>query len=106
MVQSSLLLSLTKHFQTVINPDQKNRKEENASSSGSSLFVLADARLIGVECGGHHLRAAVLDTVQKPHRHSRESEVRSGALSIVSMPGVPGPVQRQDLEGDNLPWIL
>ncbi|KAJ4828830.1 Oil body-associated protein 1A [Turnera subulata] len=80
----------------------------------------ADARLIGVEYIVSENLFMTLSDSEKPLWHSHEYEVKSGVLF---MPGVPGPIQRQDLEkvaktygktihfwqvdkGDNLPLGL
>ncbi|KAK9146036.1 hypothetical protein Sjap_005939 [Stephania japonica] len=55
----------------------------------------ADARLIGVEYIVSENLFMTLPDSEKPLWHSHEYEVKSGLLF---MPGVPGPVQRQDLE--------
>ncbi|KAK9289102.1 hypothetical protein L1049_017574 [Liquidambar formosana] len=80
----------------------------------------ADARLIGLEYMVSENLFLTLPDEEKPLWHSHEYEVKSGVLF---MPGVPGAVQRQDLEkvcktygkvfhfwqadkGDNLPLGL
>ncbi|CAK7348918.1 unnamed protein product [Dovyalis caffra] len=55
----------------------------------------SDARLIGVEYIISETLFLTLPDVEKPLWHSHEYEVKSGVLF---MPGVPGPIQRQDLE--------
>ncbi|KAL5542821.1 hypothetical protein UlMin_010531 [Ulmus minor] len=55
----------------------------------------ADARLIGVEYLVSENLFLTLPDSEKPLWHSHEYEVKSGVLF---MPGVPGPIQRQDLE--------
>ncbi|XP_042516504.1 oil body-associated protein 1A-like [Macadamia integrifolia] len=55
----------------------------------------ADARLIGVEyLISENLFQALPDT-EKPLWHSHDYEVKSGSLFL---PGVPGPLQRQELD--------
>ncbi|KDP32564.1 hypothetical protein JCGZ_13114 [Jatropha curcas] len=80
----------------------------------------ADARLIGLEYIISENLFMTLPDVEKPLWHTHEYEVKSGVLF---MPGIPGPIQRQDLEkvcktygktihfwqvdkGDNLPLGL
>jgi hypothetical protein len=80
----------------------------------------ADARLIGLEYIVSENLFLGLPDEEKPLWHSHEYEVKSGVLF---MPGVPGPIERQDLEkvaktygkvfhfwqvdrGDNLPLGL
>lgn len=55
----------------------------------------ADARLIGVEYIVTENLFLTLPDSEKPMWHSHEYEVKSGVLFL---PGVPGPVERQDLE--------
>lgn len=55
----------------------------------------ADARLIGVEYIVTEELFLTLPDSEKPMWHSHEYEVKSGVLFL---PGVPGPVERQDLE--------
>ncbi|CAN1253223.1 Oil body-associated protein 1A [Linum perenne] len=55
----------------------------------------SDARLIGVEYIITEPLFATLPDEEKPMWHSHEYEVKGGYLF---MPGVPGPVERQDLE--------
>ncbi|KAL6970884.1 Oil body-associated protein 1A [Sarracenia purpurea var. burkii] len=55
----------------------------------------ADARLIGIEYVISEELFLTLPDAEKPLWHSHEYEVKSGVLF---MPGVPGPVQRIDLE--------
>lgn len=55
----------------------------------------ADARLIGVEYLVSENLFLTLPDSEKPLWHSHEYEVKSGVLF---MPGVPGPIQRQDME--------
>lgn len=80
----------------------------------------ADARLIGLEYIISENLFLTLADDEKPLWHSHEYEVKSGVLF---MPGIPGPIQRQDMEkvaktygkvfhfwqvdrGDNLPLGL
>ena len=80
----------------------------------------ADARLIGLEYVVSENLFLTLPDEEKPLWHSYEYEVKSGLLF---MPGVPGPIERQDMEkvvktygkvfhfwqvdkGDNLPLGL
>lgn len=80
----------------------------------------ADARLIGIEYIVSETLFLTLPDDEKPMWHSHDYEVKSGVLF---MPGVPGPIQRQDLDkvaktygktihfwqvdkGDNLPLGL
>ncbi|XP_024985349.1 oil body-associated protein 1A [Cynara cardunculus var. scolymus] len=55
----------------------------------------ADARLIGVEYIVTEELFLTLPDSEKPMWHSHEYEVKSGVLFL---PGVPGPVERTDLE--------
>ncbi|XP_076948028.1 oil body-associated protein 1A-like [Bidens hawaiensis] len=55
----------------------------------------ADARLIGVEYLVTEELFLTLPDEEKPLWHSHEYEVKSGVLFL---PGVPGPVERKDLE--------
>ncbi|KAF4378385.1 hypothetical protein CsatB_026410 [Cannabis sativa] len=55
----------------------------------------ADARLIGVEYLVSENLFMTLPDEEKPLWHSHEYEVKSG---ILFMPGIPGPIQRKDLE--------
>ncbi|KAL8227324.1 hypothetical protein R6Q57_017156 [Mikania cordata] len=55
----------------------------------------ADARLIGVEYIVTEELFLTLPDSEKPLWHSHEYEVKSGVLFL---PGVPGPVERKDLE--------
>uniref|UniRef100_UPI001CB8DF05 oil body-associated protein 1A-like n=1 Tax=Erigeron canadensis TaxID=72917 RepID=UPI001CB8DF05 len=55
----------------------------------------ADARLIGVEYIVTEDLFLTLPDSEKPMWHSHEYEVKSGVLFL---PGVPGPVERSDLE--------
>lgn len=55
----------------------------------------ADGRLIGVEYIVTEDLFLTLPDSEKPLWHSHEYEVKSGVLFV---PGVPGPVERQDLE--------
>ncbi|KAG9447445.1 hypothetical protein H6P81_013573 [Aristolochia fimbriata] len=55
----------------------------------------ADARLIGVEYVISEGLFETLPDSEKPMWHSHEYEVKSGVLF---MPGIPGPVQRRDME--------
>ncbi|XP_058093560.1 oil body-associated protein 1A-like [Magnolia sinica] len=55
----------------------------------------SDARLIGIEYLITENLFLTLPDGEKPLWHSHEYEVKSG---ILFMPGVPGPIQRQDLE--------
>ncbi|XP_059457576.1 oil body-associated protein 1A-like [Corylus avellana] len=55
----------------------------------------ADARLIGLEYIVSENLFLGLPDEEKPLWHSHEYEVKSGVLF---MPGVPGPIERQDLE--------
>ncbi|KAJ0606170.1 putative Oil body-associated protein [Helianthus annuus] len=55
----------------------------------------ADARLIGLEYIITEELFLTLPDTEKPMWHSHEYEVKSGVLFL---PGVPGPVERKDLE--------
>ncbi|MFS7916355.1 putative Oil body-associated protein [Helianthus anomalus] len=55
----------------------------------------ADARLIGLEYIVTEELFLTLPDTEKPMWHSHEYEVKSGVLFL---PGVPGPVERKDLE--------
>ncbi|ONH89661.1 hypothetical protein PRUPE_8G007500 [Prunus persica] len=55
----------------------------------------ADAKLIGLEYIISELLFLTLPDNEKPLWHSHEYEVKSGVLF---MPGLPGPIQRQDLD--------
>ncbi|KAL5751656.1 hypothetical protein ACOSQ2_022163 [Xanthoceras sorbifolium] len=55
----------------------------------------ADARLIGIEYIISEELFMTLPDEEKPLWHTHEFEVKSGVLF---MPGIPGPIERQDLE--------
>ncbi|KAM7486725.1 hypothetical protein LguiA_002734 [Lonicera macranthoides] len=55
----------------------------------------SDARLIGIEYIVSETLFLTLPDEEKPMWHSHDYEVKSGVLF---MPGVPGPIQRQDLD--------
>ncbi|KAI3823120.1 hypothetical protein L1987_04550 [Smallanthus sonchifolius] len=84
----------------ILLPSQKTKKGSCGGNRYDTMCLIydrpdADARLIGLEYIVTEELFLTLPDTEKPLWHSHEYEVKSGVLFL---PGVPGPVERKDLE--------